>query len=33
VLWALQNGFQYDTGRILDASLRVRPAVGSVPRP
>jgi two-component system, NarL family, response regulator LiaR len=33
VLWALQNGFQHDTGRILDASLRVRPAVGSVPRP
>jgi NarL family two-component system response regulator LiaR len=32
VLWALENGFQYDTERTLDASLRVRPSPGSVPR-
>lgn len=33
VLWALENGFQYDTERILDASLQVRPPPGSIPRP
>lgn len=33
VVWALENGFRYDTERTLDASLQVRPAAGSVPRP
>lgn len=33
VVWALDNGFHYDTERILDASLRLRPEKGSDPRP
>jgi two-component system, NarL family, response regulator LiaR len=33
VLWALDNGFESDTERDIDASLRLRPAAGTVPRP
>jgi NarL family two-component system response regulator LiaR len=33
VLWALENGFNFDTERNVDASQRLRPAAGTVPRP
>ncbi|MEO5851856.1 MAG: response regulator transcription factor [Nocardioides sp.] len=33
LLWAMDNGFQYDTERSLDPALLVRPAPGSVPIP
>jgi len=33
VIWALENGFQLDTERLLDDSLQVRPPAGTAPSP